>query len=71
MKNFPIFCIGQSLVIFMENNADSKEEVKPEPYVDWTKNPKMIKMMDEWDRLHWEGVSRYEATKESLGGHYL
>ena len=55
----------------MENNANSKEEIKPEPYVDWTKNPKMIKMMDEWNRLHWEGVSRYEATKESLGGYYL
>jgi len=55
----------------MENNANSKEEIKPDNYVDWTKNPKMIKMMDEWERLNWEGIHRDNRNKESLGGYYL
>lgn len=51
------------------DEADKKYEGK---FVDWTENPKLAKMMEEWERLHWEGVDKDgDKNKESLGGLYL
>lgn len=49
------------------DEADKKGEGK---FVDWTENPKLAKMMEEWEGLHWEGADR-DRNKESLGGLYL